>query len=95
MLGLKLGFEALDGTTGLDATEGGEVMSSGEARGGLEGLLEGDCLGGREGGASDLVGDTDLTVLTLETELSESLEEVKLILLKVLAGGGGGAVVEQ
>ena len=90
LFGLKLGLEALDGTTGLDATDGGDTMSSGEAKGGLEGLLEGDCLGGREGGASDLVGETDLTVLTLALELKESLEEVKLILLSVLTGGGGG-----
>ena len=31
-----------------------------------------------------------MTVLTLALELRESLEEVKLILLRVLAGGGGG-----
>ena len=43
LLGLKMGLEALDGTTGfLVATEGGEIMSSGEAKGGLDGLLVGD-----------------------------------------------------
>ena len=88
LLGLKIGFEALDGTKGL---EGGDVMSSGEAKGGLEGLLDGDCLGGSEGGASSvLVGDTDLTVFTLALELKESLEDVKLIFDSVFETGGGG-----
>ena len=68
--------------------------------GGLfDGLFDGDCLGGREGGkvlfegtgfdtgergVNSLLGDTDFTVLTLAFELKESLEEVKLILLRAL-----------
>lgn len=88
--GLKVGLEAREGSSGFD---GGEAKdSSGEAKGGLglEGLLLGDCLGGREGGASSrsvrvlVTGDTDLTVLTLAFELKLSLEEVRLILLRAL-----------
>ena len=70
--------------------------------GGLfDGLFDGDCLGGNEGGktvyswlegtgfdtgerVNSLFGDTDFTVLTLALELRESLEEVKLILLRAL-----------
>lgn len=81
--GLIWGFEALEGTAGLPLTVGEE--SSGEASGGFcwTPFFVGDCRGGKEGGASSSLGETDLTVLTLALELSESLEDVKLILLKV------------
>lgn len=60
-------------------------MSSGDARGGL--ALLGDCLG-RSGGAwvvgsvgrGRSEGDTDLTVVTLDTEDKESLLDVMLII---------------
>ena len=83
-----LGFEALDGNIGL-----GEEVSSGEAIGGLEGLLTGDdCLGGNDGGSSSvsvtsLLGDTDLTVVTLALEDSESELEVRLSLLNAFLTG--------
>ena len=98
LTGLIWGFEALEGTVGLppftddDTIIGGgtgaigEVTSlSGDASGGLEGLFDGDCLGGNEGGVVySLFGDTDFTVFTLALELKESLEDVKLILLRAL-----------
>lgn len=63
---------------------------SGVAIGGFDGLLDGDCLGGNEGGVlkdsnlDSLFGDTDFTVFTLAFELNESLEEVSDILLRAL-----------
>ena len=92
LTGLICGFEALDGTIGL---VGDMVTSSGDAKGGLaDGLLAGlpfllgdPCLGGKDGGCSTCsssLGETDLTVLMLALELRESLDDVRLILLKVL-----------
>ena len=83
-----LGFEARDGSDGL----GGEGRSSGEAIGGLDGLLTGECRGGKEGGTSSvsvtsLLGDTDLTVVTLALEDKESELEVRLSLLKAVFTG--------
>lgn len=83
-----LGFEARDGSDGL----GGEGRSSGEAIGGLDGLLTGECRGGKDGGTSSvsvtsLLGDTDLTVVTLALEDKESELEVRLSLLRAVFTG--------